>query len=125
MPPSVAVQHRHLGTQMPSGGVHSVPSAASRKQKSYASQAGPPVGSDQASTSCLARLAGNVLMAVQDYLGGEGRVAADLDRQMAPVGIENVKGIVVDVRGRRLSFDVVVGADGPNQSWCPTDQDQK
>src|SRR6516225_2911019 len=30
-----------------------VPSAASGKQKSYASQAGPPVGSDQASTSCL------------------------------------------------------------------------
>src|SRR5215831_13522763 len=34
-------------------GVHPVPSAASGKQKSYASQAGPPVGSDQASTSCL------------------------------------------------------------------------
>src|SRR6516162_10164100 len=38
---------------MPSGAVHPVPSAASGKQKSYASQAGPPVGSDQASTSCL------------------------------------------------------------------------
>src|SRR5262249_8106184 len=29
------------------GGVHPVPSGASGKQKSYASQAGPPVGSDQ------------------------------------------------------------------------------
>src|SRR5215831_10193073 len=35
------------------GGRPPVPSAASGKQKSYASQAGPPVGSDQASTSCL------------------------------------------------------------------------
>src|SRR6516164_6557126 len=50
---SVTVRRRHLGTLMPSGGVHPVPSAASGKQKSYASQAGPPVGSDQASTSCL------------------------------------------------------------------------
>jgi hypothetical protein len=64
-------------------------------------------------------------MAVQDHLGGEGRMAADLDRQVAPVAIENVKGIVVDVRGRRLSFDVVVGADGPNHGRCPTDRDQK
>jgi len=34
-------------------GIHPVPSAASGKQKSYASQAGPPVGSDQPSTPCL------------------------------------------------------------------------
>ena len=52
-------------------------------------------------------------------------MAADLDRQMAPVAIEDVKGIVVDVRGWRLSFDVVVSADGPNHGRCPTDQNQK
>src|SRR6516162_8492371 len=78
---SVTVRRRHLGTLMPSGGVHPVPSAASGKRKSYASQpgrpvgsaglvppvpsaasgkrksyasqAGPPVGSDQLSTPCL------------------------------------------------------------------------
>src|SRR6266446_2336012 len=32
----------------------------------------------------LARLAGNVLVAVQDHLGREGRMPADLDRKMAP-----------------------------------------
>ena len=64
-------------------------------------------------------------MAVQHHLGGERRMPANLDRQMAPVGVENVKGIVVDLRGRRLSFDMVVGADVPNQGRCPTDQDQK
>src|SRR6266566_1075604 len=45
----------------------------------------------------LARLAGNVLVAVQDHLGGEGRVPADLDREMAPVRIEDVKRIVVHI----------------------------
>src|ERR1700756_691343 len=38
----------------------------------------------------LARPAGNVLMAVQDHLGGEGRMPADLDGQMAPVRVEDV-----------------------------------
>src|SRR6201997_871476 len=41
----------------------------------------------------LARLAGNVRVAVQDHLGGEGRMPADLDGQMAPVGVEDVKRI--------------------------------
>src|SRR6516164_585449 len=45
----------------------------------------------------LARLAGNVLVAVQDHLGGEGRMPADLDGQMAPVGVEDVKRIVVHI----------------------------
>src|SRR6516165_4991496 len=40
-------------TKAVGGGVHPVPSAAFGKQKSYASQAGPPVGSDQPSTPCL------------------------------------------------------------------------
>src|SRR2546423_13043520 len=35
----------------------------------------------------LARLAGNVFVAVQHHLGGERRMPADLDGQMAPVGV--------------------------------------
>src|SRR6516165_9472680 len=49
----VVANNRSLAQLMPSGAVHPVPSAASGKQKSYASQAGPPVGSDQPSTPCL------------------------------------------------------------------------
>src|SRR6267378_8206181 len=44
-----------------------------------------------------ARLAGNVFMTVQDHLGREGRMPADLDGQMAPVRIEDVKRVVVDI----------------------------
>src|SRR5215471_9471678 len=39
----------------------------------------------------LARLAGGVFVAVQHHLGGERRMPADLDRQMAPFGVENVE----------------------------------
>src|SRR6201993_1136632 len=42
--------------------------------------------------ACLARLAGDVFVAVQHHLGGERRMPADLDRQMAPVGVEDVEG---------------------------------
>src|SRR6266478_4270018 len=45
----------------------------------------------------LARLAGNVVMAVQDHLGREGRMPADLDGQMAPVRVEDVKRVVVHI----------------------------
>src|SRR6266403_1628147 len=45
----------------------------------------------------LARLAGNVFMTVQDHLGREGRMPANLDGQMAPVRIEDVKRVVVDI----------------------------
>ena len=67
-----------------------------------------------------ARLAGNVLMAVQDHLRGEGRMAADLDRQMAPVAIANVKGMVVDVKPPRRR----PGGAGVFLSmwWAPTVQ---
>ena len=36
--------------------------------------------------ACFVRLAGNVLVAVQDHLSRERRVPADLDRQMAQSG---------------------------------------
>ena len=42
-----------------------------------------------------------------------------------PVGVENVKRIVVDVGHRLLAFDVVFGADMPHRRLCSTDQDQK
>src|SRR5690242_5349039 len=73
----------------------------------------------------LARLAGNVLMAVQDHLGGEGRMPADLDGQMAPVRVEDVKRVVVHIGHRFLSFDVVFCADIPHRRLRPTDQNQK
>jgi hypothetical protein len=69
----------------------------------------------------LARLAGNVLMAVQDHLGGEGRMPADLDGQMAPVRVEDVKRVVVHIGHRFLSFDVVFCADIPHRRLRPTD----
>src|SRR5215831_19610801 len=45
----------------------------------------------------LARLAGDVFVAVQHHLSGERRMPADLDRQMAPFGVENVVRIVVHI----------------------------
>src|SRR6516165_8229 len=41
-------------------GVHPVPSAASGKQKSYAGQAGPPVGSDQRPPCASSTIMGHV-----------------------------------------------------------------
>src|SRR3981189_216237 len=67
----------------------------------------------------LARLAGNVLVAVQDHLGGEGRMPADLDREMAPVGVEDVKRIVVYIGHRLLSLDVVLLAHTPPPPRAP------
>src|SRR6266404_2537970 len=75
--------------------------------------------------SRLACLAGNVLMAVQDHLGRKGRMTADLDGEMAPLWIEDMKRVVVDIGHRFLAFDVVFGADIPHRRLRPTDQDQK
>src|SRR3981189_1301381 len=50
-----------------------------------------------------ARLAGNVLMAVQDHLGGKRRMPTDLDGEMAPLWIEDMKRVVVDIWHRLLS----------------------
>src|ERR1700741_3308689 len=73
----------------------------------------------------FARLAGNIFMAIQDDLSGERRMAADLDGQMAPVRIEDMKRVVVDVGHRLFSLDVVFRADIPHRRLRPTDQDQK
>src|SRR5712671_1951187 len=50
---------------------------------------------------------------------------ADLDGEMTPVRIEDVKRVVVDIRGGLLSFDVVFGADIPHRRRRSTDEDQK
>ena len=52
-------------------------------------------------------------------------MAADLDGQMAPVRVEDVKRVVVHIRHRLLSFDVVFRADIPHRRLRPTDQNQK
>jgi hypothetical protein len=49
-------------------------------------------------------------MAVQDHLGGKGRMPADLDGQVAAVAVEDVKRVVVDIWHRLLAFDVVLDA---------------
>src|SRR5207249_3106951 len=63
----------------------------------------------------LACLAGHVLMTVQHHLGGERRMAADLDGDVAPLGIEDMKRVMIDVGHRLLALDVMVGADVPHR----------
>ena len=46
-------------------------------------------------------------MTVQDYLCGEWRMTADLDRDVAPLGIEDLKRIVIYVGHGLLSLDVM------------------
>jgi hypothetical protein len=48
---------------------------------------------------------------------------ADLDRQMAPVGVEDVEGIVVDIRHRLFTLDVVLGVHIPHRRLGATNQD--
>jgi hypothetical protein len=57
---------------------------------------GKAVGLLDKADAGLARLAGDVLMTVEHHLGRERRVAAELDGDVAPLGIEDVKGIVVE-----------------------------
>ena len=50
---------------------------------------------------------------------------ADLDRQMAPVGVEDVEGIVVDIRHRLFTLDVVLGVHIPHRRLGSSNQHQK
>ena len=50
---------------------------------------------------------------------------ADLDRQMAPIGVEDVERIVVHIGHRLFSFDVVLGAYVPHRRLGSSNQDQK
>jgi hypothetical protein len=52
-------------------------------------------------------------------------MTADLDGEMAPLWIEDMKRVVVDIRRRLFAFDVVFGADILHRRRRPTDQDQK
>lgn len=61
-------------------------------------------------------------VAVQHNLSGKRRVPADFDGDVAPVGIENMKRVMIDVGHRLFSIDVVVGADVPNWRLSATDE---
>src|SRR3984893_2455736 len=71
----------------------------------------------------LARLTGDVFMAVQDHLGWERRMAADPDGDMPPITGENAERGVVHIR--LLPLKVVIRLDVPHRCLGATDQDQK
>ena len=75
--------------------------------------------------SCLTRLTGDVLVAIQDYLRWERGMATDFNGDMPPVRIQNVKGVVINIWHRLLFLDVMVRADIPHRCLCSTDQNQK
>src|SRR5689334_10927315 len=75
--------------------------------------------------SCLVRLAGYVLVPVQDHLHGEGRMPADLDGDMAPLGIEDMEGVVVHVGHGVFAFEMMGPGDLPNRGLGATHQDEK
>jgi hypothetical protein len=57
--------------------------------------------------------------------GSLGSASLDLDGEMAPVRIKDMKRVVVHVGHRLLSLDVVIGADVPHRCLRSTDQDKK
>ena len=61
--------------------------------------------------SCLSRLASYVLVPVQDHLHGKRRMPTDLDRDVAPLGIEDMKGVVIYVGHRLFALEMVRWAD--------------
>ncbi len=75
----------------------------------------------------LPRLAGHVLVAVEDDLRPKGRVPGHLDREMPPLLVQDVEGVMVDIgllpgevpnaAGRRA-------LDVPHPRHRPGDQDQ-
>ena len=71
----------------------------------------------------LRALAGDVFMAVQDHLGRERRMPADLDGDMPPITVENMKRVVVHVW--LLPLKVIIRFYVPHRCLGATDQDQK
>src|SRR5208337_1728591 len=63
----------------------------------------------------LAGLAGDVFMAIQDHLGGERRMPADLDGDMPPITVENVERVVVHIR--RLPLKVAIRLYVPDRCF--------
>ena len=72
--------------------------------------------------ACLAR---HLLMTVQHYLGGEWRMPADLDGEVAPFWIEDRKRVMIDVGYRLLTLDVMIGVDIPDGRLGAAQQNQK
>jgi len=46
-------------------------------------------------------------MTIKDHLSRERRMAADFDGDVAPLRIEDMEGVVVDIGHRRFGFDVM------------------
>jgi hypothetical protein len=47
-------------------------------------------------------------MPVEDDLSRKGRMAADLNGHVAPVGIQDVKGIMIHIRHGLLTFQIML-----------------
>ena len=80
------------------------------------------LGKADSGFSCLA---GDVLMTIKDHLSRERRMAADLDGDVAPLRIEDMKRIVVDIGHRPFWFDMMVGANIPHRRLSSAHQNQK
>ena len=73
----------------------------------------------------FARLTGYVFVTVQHNLSGKRRVPADFYGEVAPVRIEDMKRVMIDVGQGLLSLDVMVGADIPNRRLSAADENKK
>src|ERR1700746_1631687 len=75
--------------------------------------------------SCLAGLARNIFVPVQQNLRRKRRMTAYFDGHVSPLRVQNMKRVVVDIRHRLLSLDVVIGVDIPHRRLCPADEAKK
>jgi hypothetical protein len=78
--------------------------------------------------SVLLGLTGDILVAVQDDLGAEGRMPRHLNRDVPPFAVQNVKAVVLHVRLllNQLPDSPLLGAANlPNGSDGARDQDQE
>ena len=73
--------------------------------------------------SSLAGLTGHLLMTVPDHLGGERRRSADLDGVVPPLGIEDMKRVVVHIG--LLASQVMIGAYIPYRCLGTAHQNEK
>jgi len=73
--------------------------------------------------SSLAGLTGHLLMTVQDHLGGERRMSADLDGDVPPLGVEGMKRVVVHIG--LLALQVMMGAYVPYRCLGAARQNEK
>ncbi len=64
-------------------------------------------------------------MTIKDHLSRKRRMPADFDGDVAPLRIEDMERVVVDIGHRPFWFDVMVGADVPHRCLGSTHQNQK